>query len=141
MRNAAQLRADAIATGTFDAYVGDGASVPWLEAGLISTGASVLLYAYKLYLDSRWPHAFKLHDWAYTPFGGLIDCQRIEADHALYEEIAVDSPLDAWVVYLAVRAGGGPWFGRSQTGYSGVQVLRATPNIANTQSVFLLGDP
>lgn len=141
MRNAAQLRAAALATGTFANYVGDGASVPWLESGLIALAWPVVLYTYKLYLDSRWLSAFYLHDWCYTPYGALIHCTREEADHALYEEIVGDSPIDAWVVYRAVRIGGGPWFGRSMTGYTGLELYRITPNMGDSSSSYLIGDP
>lgn len=128
-RNAAQLRADALATGTFANYVGDGASVPWEVAVPISLPAAFTMWSYKQYLDARWPHAFKLHDWCYTPYGALINCTRLEADDALFEDINVDSPADAAIVYAAVRAFGGPYFGVSQTGYTGMQSQRPIFNI------------
>lgn len=129
MRNAAQLRAAALATGTFENYVGDGASVPWEVALPLSLPVGFTFFTYKTYLDARWPHAFKLHDWAYTPYGALINITREEADSALREDIAVDSPVDAEIVYQAVRIGGGPWFGVSQTGYSGLQSYRPAYNM------------
>lgn len=113
MRNAAELIALADATGTYADYVGDGASVPW---ELVSYPANFLLYTYKLYLDARWPEAFKLHDWCYTPLGALIQVTREEADHALFEMIFFGSPVDAAIVYAAVRQGGGAYFGISTTG-------------------------
>lgn len=129
MRNAAQLRAAARATGTYDDYVGDGASVPWLESGIVSLSLPVVLYAFKWYLDHNWPEAFKLHDWCYTPYGRLIDCTREEADSALYEEISADDATSAWIVYRAVRAGGGGYFGQSLTGYRGPVAQRSVDNI------------
>jgi len=122
VRNAAQLRAALREIGVYDAYRGDGASVPWLEAGLVAIGWVGLLATYKVYLDLRWPEAFKLHDCLYTPYGTQINATREEADSALYEEIVRDSPGDAWLIYLAVRTGGGIYFGKSMTGYSGPQV-------------------
>lgn len=128
-RNAAQLIADATATGTYAAYVGDGASVPWQVALAGSLPLGLTMWAYKAYLDAHWPHAFKLHDWCYTPYGSLIDCTREEADDALFELIAVDSVVDAWIVWPAVRVGGLPFWGTSQTGYLGPQVWRAVGNM------------
>lgn len=113
-RPASVLRAEAQATGFWDAYQGDGASVPWQ---VMPPPANMLLFAYKTYLDSRWPEAFRLHDWLYTPYGALINVTRLEADEALFEEINVDSPFDANIVFQAVRLGGAPYFGTSLTGY------------------------
>lgn len=123
MRTADELIALALATGTYAAYVGDGATVPW---GEIPPPAGFIAYTYKLYLDLRWPHAFKLHDWCYTPYGALIQVTREEADDALAEIIARDSIQDAVIVFAAVRLGGGPWFGVSMTGFIGAN----RPNIA-----------
>lgn len=113
-RPAAVLRAEAEATGFWDAYVGDGASVPWQ---VMNVPDNVYLWAYKTYLDFRWPSAFRLHDWLYTPYGALINVTRLEADEALFEEIARDSLQDATIVFAAVRLGGGPYFGTSLTGF------------------------
>jgi len=131
-RNAAQLIADATATGTYADYVGDGASVPWQVALPFNLPVGLTMWAYKAYIDLRWPHAFKLHDWCYTPYGALIDCTREEADDALFELIAVDSVVDAWIVWPAVRVGGLPYWGTSQTGYLGPQVYRGVGNMVVT---------
>lgn len=133
MRTYDQLVAAALATGTFEHYVGDGASVPWQVFMPINQPIGWTMWAYKAYLDVRWPAAFKLHDWTYTPYGSLIAVDREEADTALYEFIARDSPIDAWVVFQAVRVGGEPFFGKSQTGYTGSQVYGVTPNIGLAQ--------
>jgi len=122
VRNAQQLIDAATATGQYADYVGDGASVPW---ELVIPPGNVLLYLYKRYLDARWPEAFKLHDFLYTPYGQLIRVTREEADSALYEIIARDSIIDATIVYQAVRVGGAPYFGTSLTGFH-------TPNMALT---------
>jgi hypothetical protein len=140
MRNAAELRRDALATGTFANYVGDGASVPWQEALPHSLPLGFTFLTYKTYLDHRWPEAFRLHDWLYTPWSIQINATRQEADSALYEEIAVDSPTDAWIVYSAVRALGFPWWQRSQTGYSGIGAYRFPPDMDKTR-LFTGGDP
>lgn len=126
-RTADELIAAATATGTYANYYGDGASVPW---ELVTPPANVLLFLYKRYLDSRWPQAFKLHDWCYTPLGALIAVTREEADNALFEIIARDSPSNAAIVYNAVRLGGGQYFGVSMTGFT----PPSTHNIA--QAVF-----
>ena len=115
MRNADELIAAARATGTYDSYVGDGASIPWES---LIFPANYLLYTYKIYLDSNWPQAFQLHDWCYTILGALIAVTREEADNALYEIIARDSIPDARIVWAAVRLGGGRYFGMSMTGVS-----------------------
>jgi hypothetical protein len=132
-RTYSQLLADAIATGTFENYSGDGASVPWQVAlpGQLPIGFTLLTY--KVYLDANFPNAFKLHDWCYTPYGVLINCTREEADAAMFEEIARTSPIDAWITWTAVRVGGGPYFGFSQTGYVGLQSYRPVANIDPTQ--------
>lgn len=138
MRNAAQLRSAAIATGTYEAYVGDGASVPWQ----CSPGPlGVLLYVYKAYLDGKWWEAFRLHDWCYTPFGALIEVGREECDLALREEIAVESPVDAAIVFAAVRFGGELYFGSSQTGYYPQPSPGSGGNIAEASARALNGDP
>jgi hypothetical protein len=130
-----------MATGTFEHYVGDGFSVPWQVALPGSLAPSVALYAYKAYLDARWPEGARLHDWCYTPYSIQIGCTRLEADNALYEYIARDSGLDAWIVYTAVRAGGGPWFQRSMTGYTGPQVPIGITNMGLASTELLLRDP
>lgn len=117
MRTASELRAAAIATGRFSLYQGDGASVPWDVFAAMSLPLGASTYAYKLYLDRRWPEAFRLHDWLYTRYGSLISATREEADAALREEIAVGSRVDALVVYSAVRVGGSPFWGDSPTGF------------------------
>ena len=129
MRNAAQLRAAALDTGTFLNYRGDGASVPWLEFGLIARQFAAPLWLYKQYLDLNWPETWKLHDWAYTPYGALINCTREEADGAVYEEVSRTSPIDGWITWSAVRVGGAPWFGHSMTGYSGMQIGAGVDNM------------
>jgi len=129
LRNAAQLISAAMATGTYEHYVGDGASVPWQVALPASLPLGMTMAIYKFYLDARWPLAFKLHDWCYTPWGSLINVTREEADDALRELIAVDSTLDSLIVWAAVRAGGFPYFGVSTTGYSGKQAPLPVPNM------------
>lgn len=144
-RNAAQLRAAALATGWWDGphlvYVGDGASVPW-EVGYYIPWQSLggFLYAYKVYLDARWPAAFRLHDWLYTPYGALINVTRDEADNALYEDIAPDSPIDAQTVYTACNLGGGPYFGVSTVGYVPPPGTAASgPNMGEASTVIRSG--
>jgi hypothetical protein len=121
MRNYAELLAAAKATGTFDAYHGDGATVPWEIADRFSTLAGIGLYEYKAHLDATYPECFRLHDWCYTPYGSLISVTREEADAAMSECIfkhaTVQSAIDAEICFLAVRAGGGPWFGQSEVGF------------------------
>lgn len=122
MRTWQELTAAAISTGTYSSYQGDGATVPYEMAEQFSTLLGVSLQAYKEHLDSSYPEAFRLHDWLYTPYGQLIGVGREEADRALAEQIlaigGVQSRIDSELVYLAVRVGGGPWFGNSQTGFS-----------------------
>lgn len=120
MRNAAQLREASIATGYYLPFVGDGASVPWIEIALVNPVLSATLLQYRLYLDSRWPHAFKLHDFLYTAYGGLISATREEADAALREEVSRDSPIDGAILYRAVRVGGLPYWGRARAGFVGM---------------------
>lgn len=115
MRNAAELRAAARATGTYDDYIGDGASVPWDSPLFFPYNAA--LYVFKLYLDEGWPETFRLHDWTYTPLGALINVTREEADHVILEEMSPRDPISARIVYEACRLGGGPNFGVSMTGY------------------------
>jgi hypothetical protein len=141
LRTPAQIRADATATGTFTDYVGDGASVPYLELGLLDSRLGLSAWAYKAYLDARWPLAFKTHDWCYTPYGALINVSREEADQALYDDIVIDSPIDAWIVYRSVRIGGGPYFGVSQTGYGGDQGYRPATNMLEPQTNVIHEDP
>lgn len=131
-RTAQQLITDALATGTYAGYIGDGASVPWQVALSAGLPIGLTMFMYKAYLDVRWPHAFKLHDWCYTPYGGLINCTREEADQALFELIAVDSPIDAAIVFAAVTVGGGPWFGHATAGYSGIQAPMPVDNMPST---------
>jgi hypothetical protein len=89
------------------------------------------MFIYKAYLDINWPHAFKLHDWCYTPYGALIAVTREEADQALFDLVAVSSVIDAWIVWTAVRVGGGPWFGHSLTGYNGIQTPLFVANMVS----------
>jgi len=133
-----ELVTAALATGTFDHYVGDGASVPWQVAQAGSLPAGMTLWLYKAYLDARWPAGFKLHDWCYTPYGSMIAVTREEADDALREFIGRDSLADSVIVWAAVRAGGGPYFGFSQTGYTGEQSYGVVRDIAS-RAVSLLG--
>lgn len=129
MRTYQELIDDATLTGTFNNYVGDGASVPWQVALPFSVPLGLTLWAYKAYLDASFPLAFKLHDWCYTPYGTLISVTREEADAAMRDIIALTSPADAAVVYAAVRAAGDPYFGVSQTGYNGPQSQGVSANI------------
>lgn len=138
MRNAAELRAAAMSTGTYAAYAGDGATVPWQCS---PPPIGMLLYVYKTYLDARWWEAFRLHDWLYTPYGALIHAERLECDLALREEIERDSPVDAAIVFLAVRLGGAPYFGVSQTGYVPGAMPGGTGNIADARGNNTRGDP
>lgn len=122
MRTWQQLTADALATGTFESYMGDGATVPYEMTAAFSALAGLALWQYKQHLDSAYPEAFRLHDWLYTPYGKLIGATREEADAALRDQIlAIGGPsaaVDSRIVYLAVRTGGGPWFSNSQTGFN-----------------------
>lgn len=121
MRTFAELTAAAEATGTYAGYAGDGATVPWEIAAVFSALAGAALWQYKGHLDQRYPEAFRLHDWLYTPYGSLISATREESDSALRDQILASgdptSGIDAEIVYLAVRTGGGPWFGQSQVGF------------------------
>lgn len=123
-RNAAQLRAAATATGLFNgpdlSYVGDGYSVPYqVPAGRIGLISGVP-YAYKVYLDTFYLEYSRLHDWLYTPYHLLISASQEEADLALREELATQSPIDAEIVYQACSRFGHLWFGRSPVGYHGI---------------------
>jgi len=134
VRNYAELLAEAIATGYYTGplvqYVGDGFTVPW-ETGLAgSIPLGLTMWSYKAYLDARFYECSRLHDWLYTPYGGLIDATRLEADSALRECIAATSTVDAAIVYAAVRAGGAPFFGHSQTGFQGFVSAQSGPNMA-----------
>jgi hypothetical protein len=121
MRTWQELEAAASATGTFDQYHGDGATVPYEMTAAFSALAGLALWQYKEHLDASYPAAFKLHDWCYTPYGQLIGVSREEADEALAAQIlAIGGPtssLDSDICFWAVRTGGGPWFGNSQTGF------------------------
>lgn len=132
-RNAAQLIAAAMATGTYEHFQGDGASVPWQVALGYNLPLGVTMLMYKAYLDAHWPHAFRLHDWCYTPWGALINCRREEADNALFELIAVDNSLDAWIVWTAVRVGGEQYFGHATAGYTGIQTPLPLDNMVSTR--------
>jgi len=121
-RNAAQLRADAIATGWFDGphleYVGDGFSVPYQYGLPLGSVVWASLYAYKAYLDANVPEAARLHDWLFTPYGpGLIGCTQDEADQALREEVSAFSPADGENVFFWCQTFGAPYFGQSTVGY------------------------
>lgn len=124
-RNAAQLRAAAIATGLFDGprrvYVGNGYSVPYEAPGAASVPVGFSMYTYKYYLDTHYLEFSRLHDWLYTPYGKLINCTQQEADDALQEELATESVFDSIVVGNACRTGGFLYFGTSQVGYYGEQ--------------------
>jgi hypothetical protein len=52
----------------------------------------------------------------------------------LREEIAVDSPIDAEIVYRAVRFGGAQYFGTSQTGVHGWPSRNSAPNMPAARS-------
>ena len=130
-RNWQELIAAAEATGTYNQYQGDGASIPWQIGREYAKWIGHTMLAYKAHLDFEYPDAFKLHDWCYTPYGRLIGVTRSEADVALAEMIQIrrgngppprntqtaESTLDSLVVGLAVRSYGGPWFGSSTTGW------------------------
>lgn len=94
------------------------------------------LWVYKHYLDLRFPFAFKLHDFLYTPYGKLINVTREEADSALRELIEVTSIVDAAIVYNAVRLGGAAFFGVSQTGYIPPPIPRTGPNMGEAAKTF-----
>lgn len=140
MRNYDELVTAALATGTFADYVGDGFSVPWQVALPLSLPIGFTMLVYKAYLDLRWFPGAQLHDWCYTPFGTAINVSRLEADSALQEFIGRDSPIDAAIVFAAVRAGGGPFFGVSQTGYHGEQASRSMSNIGLANFAILEGN-
>jgi len=122
-RNAAQLRADATATGTFNGpilnYVGDGYSVPYECPYARYITFSGALWSYKLYLDTFYKEYSRLHDWLYTPYGRLIQADQDESDRALREELATQSPVDAEIVYQACATFGYLYFGKSGVGYHG----------------------
>lgn len=136
-RNAAQLRADATATGLFNGprreYVGDGYSVPWEVAAPGAEIFPLTLYTYKAYLDERWKEFSRLHDWLYTPYGKLINATQVEADDALQEELAAVSAVDAVIVGNACRYFGNIFFGTSQVGYFGEQGSILANNIVNAE--------
>jgi hypothetical protein len=138
-RTAAELRRDATATGYFNGpklqYVGDGYTIPWQVAITLNPPTGFTLLLYKAYLDTLNLEASRLHDWLYTPYGGLINVTRDEADAALFEELSHSSPVDAVIVYAAVRAGGAPFFGTSQTGFAGIEQDQSVDNIAETPTI------
>lgn len=123
-RNAAQLRAAAIATGWFEGpqlnYVGDGYSIPWQTGLFVSPLIGWTLQTWKSYLDTYYLEPSRLHDWLYTHYGpDLIQCTQEEADLALREEMlaaGIDA-AQAEVVYQACHIGGSPWYGVSSVGY------------------------
>jgi hypothetical protein len=127
-----QLVAAATATGTYTSFHGDGASVPWQVALPFSLPAGFTMWLYKSYLDARYPDAFKLHDWLYSPYGQLIGTYRLEADDALRERLLRDSPADAAIVYAAVRAFGAPYFNVAGAGYTGPFAPWPAPNMPVT---------
>jgi len=141
MRPWEELEAAAIATGTYDAYVGDGASVPVPVTWFWSNAAGRSMQAYKEHLDENYRQAFRLHDWCYTPYGALIGVSKVEADNAMGSMIrfrrgpgppprnaaTVDSEFDALACVSAVAAYGGPYFGVSQTGYDPAVFAAALP--------------
>jgi hypothetical protein len=118
MRTASELRAAALATGTFATYQGDGATVPWSS---VPPPLSFTLLGFKQYLDARFPETFRLHDWLYTPYGQLINAEQEESDQIFLQEISPYDFLAGTLVYSACRFGGGLYFGHSQTGYQGQQ--------------------
>jgi len=133
-RTAAELRAAATATGTFNGpvlnYVGDGYSVPYqVSAGDFPLGFSHGMLAYKTYLDKFYKEFSRLHDWLYTPYGALINATREESDLALREELGTQSPIDAEVVYRACQAFGFLYFGLSAVGYRGDVVTGQKPDM------------
>jgi hypothetical protein len=138
-RNAAELRAAAIATGLFDGprrqYVGDGYSVPYQVCVGVAPIPGGLMWAYKAYLDARWKEFSRLHDWLYTPYGGLINATQEESDLALREELDSVSTLDAETVYHACATFGHLYFGRSTIGYGGEGVFPIGPDMVLTPGI------
>lgn len=102
-----ELRAAVERHPAYAGFRGDGASVPWQVS---PPGLMLPLLAYKTYLDLRWPEAFRRHDFLYDPISSDLGHTREEADTLLYDDISVDSRADAWIVYRAVRIGGGFFF-------------------------------
>jgi len=139
MRTWQELTAAANATGTFASYQGDGATVPYELTAAFSALAGLALWQYKQHLDSTYPEAFRLHDWLYTPYGQLIAVGREEADAALRDQILeIGGPtaaLDSAIVFQAVRTGGGPWFGNSQTGFDQALFTAVTSAIWEFQTM------
>lgn len=126
MRTPAQVRAAAVATGTFSGpflhYQGDGYSVPWqvaTEVGLLGVGLT--MGAFKLYLDTSHPEYARLHDWCYTPYATLANppITRAEADLTLGAELGAADPVSGAVVYASVAAFGGLYFGHNKIGWAG----------------------
>ena len=147
------LLAEAKASGTYNDYQGDGASVPWEVGNNFALWAGRTMFEYKAHLDERYPEAFRFHDWAYTPYGSLIGITREEADEALSRMVALrvdhdgnpqgETPTsfsDSGIVAAAVRIFGGPWFGGSQTGFDQGKWIEITgQNIPVDFSVFVNG--
>lgn len=79
---------------------GNGASVPWQKFG--SVGAMASGAAYKYYLDSRFPEAFRVHDYLYSIAGAETGLTKAQADTILYQMVAPQDAASAWIVYKAV---------------------------------------
>jgi hypothetical protein len=106
MRTCAEIRAIVEESPYWEGYTGDGASIPWQY---LPPPYNLYLLAYKGYLDTRWPEAFRLHDFLYSLASEGLGVERKEADDCLFIDMA-DSPLDSQIVYQAVRIWGGPYF-------------------------------
>lgn len=135
-RNAAQLRADATATGLFNGpqrnYVGDGYSIPQsTSTGPLPVGIPTMA-AFKLYLDTFYLEYSRLHDWLYTPYGKIINATQEEADNALQEELSASDPVSGQIVGNACRYFGHIYFGRSPVGYYGEQGTTLGSNMGLT---------
>jgi len=117
MRTWQQLIEAAESTGTWDTYVGDGASIPWETCGVVAPPFALTMLGYKQWLDARYPQAFRLHDWLYTPYGNLIAATQAEADSAMAAQIlAIGGPtavIDSAVVFTACDLLGSYFFGVS----------------------------
>lgn len=133
-RNAAQLRADATATGLFNGprrnYVGNGYSVPYEAPSVAGVPAGYSMWGYKYYLDTNYLEYSRLHDWLYTPYGKLINATQQEADDALQEELATQSVPDSIIVGNCCRGFGFLYFGTSQVGYFGEEGSTFGDNMA-----------
>lgn len=106
MRTCAEILAIVETSPVWPTYRGDGASVPWQD---LPWPLQQLGYAYKLYLDALSPEAFRLHDFLYGASYGL-GITREEADNCLFLDLLPLDPVNAQIVYVACRVGGGPNF-------------------------------